>query len=92
MNDPAIKTGEYTDTVVNDELIWAATDLYFATGEESNEAVAFNGENIPSIDKVPAWRDLASLSLFSLVLHEDTVVTNYKRMLKNVSSFWLIHC
>lgn len=62
---PAISTGAYGDTKFDDEFLWAAVELYLATGN----ATYMEAIDLDKYDDylVPDWKNTASLGLLSLV-------------------------
>lgn len=71
---PAITTGEYGDQNIEDEWIWAATELHILTG---------NPAYLPKIqiDKsvsmpIPTWNQVKPLAYYSLVKSSKTVESN----------------
>ena len=68
LGTPAITTGEYGDRQSTDELLWAATELYIATGQDSFFTVAFPEGTLSGVDRVPSWSNVGTLALYSLFL------------------------
>jgi endoglucanase len=62
--DPDIQTGEYGDNDVDDELDWAAAELYITTGQDSF-LLAGNPVQTANVT-VPAWPNVRTLGLYSL--------------------------
>ncbi len=68
IHTPAIKTGQYGDTRVADEFLWAGIELYLATGEEKFFTEGNNGSlNLAGEYGTPSWQSVASLGLYSLM-------------------------
>ena len=65
--EPKIETGTYGDRRVNDELRWAAAELYLATQQDSF-LVAAPPAGADSVD-VPSWGSVGTLALVSLAGH-----------------------
>lgn len=67
--EPDVHTGAYGDNNAEDELIWAACELYATTGDETYyEAVTiWPDENI----KVPSWRNVLLPGYYTLVRFGD---------------------
>ncbi len=67
--DPDITTGAYGGTELKDEFLWAATELYITTGDESyfQAAALFPQEGIT----VQNWGDVRTMAYFTLLRHED---------------------
>ena len=65
-----IKTGEYGDSNVSDELAWAAAELYITTGEDAY--FADFKQSAGSAD-VPGWQNVKSLGLISLAHNIDSL-------------------
>lgn len=68
---PRISTGEYGDNDFTDEFVWAATELYIATKQDSFFTIAFPSGELLYLDKIPSWPNVATLSLYSLLLCKD---------------------
>jgi endoglucanase len=64
---PRIETGTYGDRRVNDELQWAAAELYLTTKQDSTLA-AVPAPGVDSAD-VPSWGSVGTLALVSLMTH-----------------------
>lgn len=73
-NQPSnVSTGQYGDGNVTDEFVWAASELFITTGNDTykadiNESQIGNG--------IPSWQYTAPLSLISLAHHADVVGTD----------------
>ena len=65
---PDIYTGEYGDGNPADEFLWAATELFIATQQDSFFTVAFPEGNLSGVNKVPSWPNVGTLGLYSLFL------------------------
>lgn len=82
--DPNIVTGEYGDGDVSDEFIWARTELYITTGDDSyfdGDAI-FPDNNMP----IPGWPNVRLLGYYSLLRMEDSLTSaadEYMDDLKN---------
>ena len=63
-----IKTGGYDDKQLQDEFVWAAAELYLATGDG-----AYYAAMAPQLAKatVPSWSDVSGLAWVSLAQHRD---------------------
>ncbi|SNR97410.1 glycoside hydrolase family 9 protein [Hymenobacter mucosus] len=61
---PAIVTGAYDDNSMQDEFIWAATELYITTKDDRYYAAVplFPDEQVPA----PAWNQVRALAYYSL--------------------------
>lgn len=65
-----IKTGEYGDTNLKDELQWAAAELYITTKADS----FYIASETPSINpSVPSWQSVSMLGLLSLAKHRNNL-------------------
>lgn len=64
---PAVTTGAYDDTNVNDEFFWAASELYMLSGDNSYLAVAH--KNAPSSFSLPSWGNVAGLATFEWAMN-----------------------
>jgi endoglucanase len=67
---PAVTTGGYGDNSFSDEKIWAASELLISTGKDS---VYASDINLYVQFNTPNWRSLATLCLFSLYTHRETI-------------------
>lgn len=65
-NPADVLTGEYGDARVDDELAWAAAELYITTGKDSYYQ-AMAPETVSAT--VPAWDDVRGLAWMSLAHH-----------------------
>lgn len=63
---PAITTGAYGDNCCLDEFFWAATELYFATGDEHYRKIAEG--RIPAIFTIPSWGSVDGLGVYEWLL------------------------
>ncbi|MFN3302312.1 MAG: glycoside hydrolase family 9 protein [Roseateles sp.] len=67
-NPPDVHTGEYGDTRLDDELAWAAAELYLTTGEAAyRDALALDLHTV----RVPGWGDVVGLAWMSLAQNRD---------------------
>lgn len=59
--EPKVSTGMYDDKQSADEFFWAATELYFATGQQGylEQAKQF----APTVYTLPVWGDVAGLGI-----------------------------
>lgn len=64
--DPDINTGEYGDTDATDELFWAASELYYATGKQAYLIKAV--KSAPRTYSVPSWGSTSALGVFVWLL------------------------
>ena len=65
-NPPDIRTGEYGDAKLDDELAWAAAELYLTTGEAHyRDSLQLEAQPI----RVPGWGDVVGLAWMSLAQH-----------------------
>ncbi|MGN0435895.1 MAG: glycoside hydrolase family 9 protein [Wujia sp.] len=78
-NPDDIVTGEYPDAYLDDEKIWAAAELYLATGESVyKEAVEYGLENRFLIGL--GWADIGGYPLYDLACKaEDEEIRNLAR-------------
>lgn len=63
--NPDIKTGEYRDSNFDDELLWAAAELYLATNDSLKYKSRIYLDYFPK--KNISWRDVCMLGIFSLL-------------------------
>ncbi|WP_170147996.1 glycoside hydrolase family 9 protein [Marinoscillum furvescens] len=75
---PAVKTGEYGDKQLQDEFLWAATELYLATEDEQYLA-AIDLEQFGHFS-VPNWASVETLAIFSLASCPDLPNTFHKQV------------
>jgi endoglucanase len=68
-NPPGVTTGEYGDANCRDERLWAAAELWRATGEAAyhNFFLASYAAYLPGLDSPPAenWADVGQMGLWS---------------------------
>lgn len=69
--DPDVNTGEYGDGDASDEFDWAAMELYLTTRADS--FLTATGVLDPVEVRMPWWRDVETLGLFSLLAHRDEI-------------------
>ena len=69
--DPDIETGAYGDGNVTDEFIWAATELFISTKDESY----FRSVNIlpDELMPFPTWNQVRLLAYYSLLRHNRDI-------------------
>lgn len=67
--DPDITTGAYGDQRVEDEFIWAASELYITTQADSFYTAVnlFPDDAMP----IPSWNQVRILGYYSLARHQD---------------------
>ena len=65
-NPGGVSTGEYGDATLGDEKEWAATELYISTKDNAYYVNSFKNANTYNI---PAWPEVNTLGLMSLVHH-----------------------
>lgn len=72
-NPEDVSTGEYGDSKLDDEWLWASTEMYLTFGEEkyADEAQKHKGNY-----GVPAWGDVGMLAYFSM-LAEDCCLPGF---------------
>ncbi|MFN6944472.1 MAG: glycoside hydrolase family 9 protein [Cytophagaceae bacterium] len=87
-NPSGISTGEYDDTNVRDEFVWAEMELYAATRDDQ----FYKRAQLNSGFGVPGWRDVNSLGLVTLVHNRKRLntagyadTTTMKTRLKNLA-------
>lgn len=64
--DPDIATEEYGDKDASDELFWAASELYYATGKQTYLVKAVKGA--PRRYTLPSWSNTSALGFFAWLL------------------------
>lgn len=67
---PAVGTDGYGDWTLTDEFIWAATELFISTNNETKYAASIN---ISGTFEIPGWRNVKGMSLLSLYTHRNAV-------------------
>ncbi len=69
LHDPDIETGAYGDGNVDDEFIWAASELFITTGDERyfRSVNLFPDTSMP----VPSWNQVRLLAYYSLLRYGD---------------------
>lgn len=75
MTNPAVSTGEYGDRNFSDELLWAATELFIATKQDSFFTVAFPQGTLTGVNRIPGWPNVGTLALYSLYLCGESFET-----------------
>lgn len=70
-NPDDIVTGEYPDTAYGDEYIWAAVELYIATGDEGYKTYINNAfkENAAKIKYGLGWADIGYYAAYDYVIY-----------------------
>lgn len=67
-NPADVRTGEYGDDKLDDELAWAAAELYLTTGEARyRDTLALDRQTV----RVPGWGDVGGLAWVSLAQNRD---------------------
>lgn len=71
--DPPVSTGAYGDMRADDEMFWAATELYLATGKDKyrEKAVA----TAPDQFITPTWGQTSGLGVMAWLLPDDAAPT-----------------
>ena len=64
--DPDVYTGEYGDNNASDEFFWAATELYYATGNKTYRDKAI--ECAPDAYTAPSWGSTSALGFYQWLL------------------------
>ena len=88
-NPSDIKTGEYPDAELYDELAWASIELYGLTGE-SSYLTAFNTNFKTSYDLGLGWANVngyAAIEAIDILYESGTLSENYKKMINAVLDF-----
>ena len=68
--DPDVTTGAYGDEQLEDERLWAAAELYLATGDEDFWSVITAAKSEYSL---PNWADVRWLGYYSLLAHREAL-------------------
>ncbi len=66
-NPPDVFTGGYEDGSVDDELFWAATEMFITTGEKKY----FEKMDFFQKFDTPSWHNVNTLGLITLMAHKD---------------------
>ncbi|MBB5212593.1 glycoside hydrolase family 9 protein [Microbulbifer hydrolyticus] len=66
--DPDVTTGAYGDEELDDERLWAAAELYLATGDDDFWSVITAAQRDYSL---PNWADVRWLGYYSLLAHKE---------------------
>ncbi len=74
--EPKITTGAYGDRHFNDELFWAASEMFIATKEKKySEAIS---KEIKTPASLPSWSNVYLLGCYSLVRNEKRLPLYFK--------------
>jgi endoglucanase len=73
--DPDISTGEYDDNDLNDELKWAAQELYLTTRVDSFFTIAYPSGQLDTWYNLPSWGSVGALGLYSMFLCKDSLTS-----------------
>ena len=76
---PAVNTGEYGDGKADDELFWAATELYLTTGDASYLDDA--KRTMPAKFSVPVWGNVGGLGIFAWLQASSGELSEKSKML-----------
>lgn len=82
-----ISTGPYGDAYLNDERIWAATELFITT---KNEDYLKNINLNPLEIKVPSWADVNTLAYYSLIRNRSQLSGKFKLIAANLAAKLII--
>ncbi|MCQ2335062.1 MAG: glycoside hydrolase family 9 protein [Paludibacteraceae bacterium] len=64
--EPHITTGAYDDKHFEDEFFWAATELFFATGDIRYEDIA--RQYVPAEFALPTWGEVSGLAMYEWII------------------------
>lgn len=73
VNPSDVVTGEYGDSNLSDEFLWAANELYVTTHKEEYA----NGYPLASSYEVPSWATVSTLGLYTLNNYKKEVASKY---------------
>ncbi len=76
LQDPPIQTGAYEDSNIEDELLWAASELFITTGDLAYYTDANLKANYAKNITIPNWQSVGMLGLYSLVKNADKLSAN----------------
>lgn len=80
-NPEDIKTGQYDDTSLSDELFWATAELGLA---EHNEALLKSLDFTSYKAVVPSWDQVGMLATISMAVNSETGMSDLVKQSKNV--------
>lgn len=80
---PAIQTGAYGDRNVEDEFIWAASELFITTKDKSylQKVNLFPDEEMP----LPSWGNVRALGYYSILRFKDEIPADNSELLQSGS-------
>lgn len=70
--DPDITTGEYGDSDLRDEWLWAATELLLTT--KDRQYLTVFSQRINDAVSIPSWSDVGMLGYYSILNNQDTQI------------------
>lgn len=76
LSNPEIKTGAYDDKFVDDEFLWASSELFVTTGDINYFKDARLDTSMNKNLKVPNWQSVGMLGLYSLIKHANKFKDN----------------
>lgn len=92
-NPSDVSTGQYGDSDVTDEFLWAASELFITTGE--TEYKTYLEERISSLNYrgAPSWQSVGSMATLSLALQQnglhDTIIDGIQNSIVKITDEWL---
>lgn len=73
-NPAGVGTGTYADSDAKDEFVWAATELYLTTRQDSFFTIAYPVK-LDTTFGIPGWNSVKILSLYSLFQTKDSLTS-----------------
>lgn len=89
--DPDINTGEYGDTQLNDEWLWAAAELFITTSKK--EYLNPVEQRMNDRVSVPSWNSVAMLGYYTMCRYnksaqmKDSILRMADKFIGNISAF-----
>jgi len=82
LGTPGVGSGNYDDTNLQDEFLWAASELYITTGNEKYKTTIDTAFFTPKFE-VCAWRTfMSNIGLFSLLKNENKLEKDKKEQIQ----------
>lgn len=92
-NPSDVSTGEYGDSDVSDEFIWAAAELFITTGDAEYKTYLEEHVNSLGYRGAPSWGAVGSLATLSLALQtnglHDTITEDIRNSIVEITDDWL---
>lgn len=92
-NPSDVSTGEYGDSSVNDEFIWAAAELYITTKQDEYKTYLEGKSTSLRYQSAPGWASVQPLAALSLATQAnglpEAILTNVKNSIISTADSWL---